>query len=548
MTSVLIRRARTSLTLTLILTLTPVLLLSAEIHDAIQMKNISQVRTILSQRPTDINSRTKYGLTPLHQAAAVDAPEIASVLISRGADLKALSLNGLSPLHTAIRKKSAKTLKVIITQSTIIYTTRLFDKTSTRGKNALASGDLDVASDLIFSLLRDDPSSERINFTSGLINSALDKNSHAALAYERVLQLNPKNDRARLELAKAYIATKQHELAREQLEIVRSHKTLPSALESDLSDYAKQLKRADKKWSLTTRLDVGAFMDDNINVGPNSTVIDIKPVVVGSTLVTDLYLSESSTASDATGFSGMLSLIHEYDIGEKLGWNLLTEAVYYQTWLESEFSDYENVYGILSIGPRLATPRSLLQLKASGTHIASGGDPLLNMYGIKPKHITALDATGRKLLTSEFTAEIRDYDTLDFRDSTYFELKEKVTWYIGEQRHHISAGGSLVYDITDNAAYTYKEVGVKLAGGLSLPGGALLYTDIDYSMASYDEAEELAPEPRDDKQLMVTAGLSKVFNAHWGADLNHVLTDNNSEFKLYEYDRNVTTLTLYYIF
>ena len=115
----------------------------------------------------------------------------------------------------------------LVVKTPVIYSAHFLDPDTRAGKLAINSGEIKKASVMIPELLRMDPGNANINFAIGLIHSALAEYSHASLAFERALQIMPSSDRARIELARAYIGNKQIALAREQLKIVQNIARLP---------------------------------------------------------------------------------------------------------------------------------------------------------------------------------------------------------------------------------------------------------------------------------------------------------------------------------
>lgn len=72
----------------------------ASLHTAAQHGEINRVKAIVGSDPLAANLReTKYGTTPLHQAAGTGQKEVVRYLLSKGADPKATDFEGNTPLH-----------------------------------------------------------------------------------------------------------------------------------------------------------------------------------------------------------------------------------------------------------------------------------------------------------------------------------------------------------------------------------------------------------------------------------------------------------------
>lgn len=87
---------------------------AAEIHDAVSAKDYLRVERILAQTPDAVKSTVAKGVTPLHQAAALNYADIAELLIRKGADVNARTAAGFTPLHWAAYKNSIDALKVLL--------------------------------------------------------------------------------------------------------------------------------------------------------------------------------------------------------------------------------------------------------------------------------------------------------------------------------------------------------------------------------------------------------------------------------------------------
>ena len=89
------------------------------IHDAVGAGNIEAIKQHLASG-TDVDSKSKYGDTPLRIAAINGQKEIATLLITKGADVNAKDKKDFTPLDEAknkpeiadlLRKHGGKTKK-----------------------------------------------------------------------------------------------------------------------------------------------------------------------------------------------------------------------------------------------------------------------------------------------------------------------------------------------------------------------------------------------------------------------------------------------------
>ncbi len=481
---------------------------AGEIHTAVRAADEARVKALLTANPSLAGTQSETGESPLHIAVANDADEIA---------------------------------RLLLTMSNCAYTDRFIDADTAEGRAALKSGALAKARDLLTRLLKQDPANEKINFAYGIASLSLADYPRAGLAFERVIGMNPGNQRARVELAHTHLAAGHAELAGNELRSILEEGDLPEPVRRRIEENLKQITAATRRWRLAGRVDVGAFYDSNVNVGPDSDVVSIEPLIFGSQVFIALDLDKDSQPAEAGGLFGYAALSGAYDPGRPGEWDATVNGIYYQNWVEGE-REHESLYAEVSAGPRHRHERGVLELPLSVAHIASGLDALVNLYGANPSYLSVRGGGEWHWLTAA-TLEYRDYADLDDRDGLYLSAGETIRRFLGAAGHNVQLGVKVFYDFADAGVFEHFGIAGKLGGEVVLPGKSVLYSRLRYTWTDYDEREVLAPATRSDNQFQVIAGVSKKLASRWGLDVNYMYTDNESSFDLYEYDRHVATVS-----
>jgi tetratricopeptide (TPR) repeat protein len=512
------------------------------LHIAVGLKNVAMVR-LLVESGADLKAATPEGYTALHWAAYMNATDVATYLLSKGIDANAKTKTGLSAFQIAIKENATGVAKLLAEKTGAPYKEAFLDDTFVQGEQALASGDLARAYSIFNELLKKDPGNEKVNFALGLACKSLRDFSRAQLAFERVLQINPDNDRARFELGRIYLERKQFAAAGETFRAILAHQP-PASVKEEVEKLLLQAESGLQRWTFGGRLDVGGIDDDNVNVGPDSEVINIAPIIFGSQSIDTLTVEEESRPVRAKGLfaSGVLSAA--YDMGEPREWGMTMAGAYFQNWLDGERS-HESTYARVGLGPGHVAARNRFEVLTTAAFIENGHEPLVTIYGVAPMFRWANGGKADWQWTTTGAVDYRDYDTLNDRDGAYVQLNQSFKHYIGARRSSLSMGIAISHDYTDEDVYENTAIEWNMAGELRLPWNSALYGKMRYIESDYSARETLAPEDRADTQSQFIVGGNKMITSRWGLDINHQITDNNSTFGLYRYDRAVTTISTF---
>ncbi|NQU40797.1 MAG: DUF560 domain-containing protein [Lentisphaerae bacterium] len=461
------------------------------------------------------------------------------VATARGEDVALRNAEGETPLQVALRETNTTEVVALLSDTQAAYL-----ETFTRGPaphlDPLPPAELDQAFAVLLGLVSEYPRMPQLNFTIGMLSVQRNDLARAELALERVLQAQPDNHRAGLELARVCMLSGQHEAARRYFEHVLSHSP-PANVERNIESQLTDLNRLNKRFHLSARVDAGWISDDNVNVGPSTDLIQVFPIAVGSQTFTALAVAPASLPVEAEGGYAAAAIVMLFDGGRPSGWGLTADLNYFESWLDAEEHDTRLLQG--GVGIKHAAKRGLFEGKLRAGRIWTGDDPLVDTIGLAPAYLRGFASAPRLHWISTALVEQRDYDTRDERDGIYLAAEQSLRLMLSKQAS-LFAGLRGAVDNADDSAFAYTGLS-GVVGATATWGRLRLYTSARYTRNDYDTREVLAPEDRVDTQWLIDGRLTLQIVGNAGVELRQQYTDNVSTFDLYEYERNLTMIGLW---
>jgi len=524
--------------------------------------NNKAIIKILLDKKADVNARTKQGWSPLHWAAYMDCADAVSMLLDNGANSEGNALNGKTPLQVALLADSKAAVAILVKKTKAVYEDKSVDlPLYEQAEKEKASGNLKQAYEMFDKLVNDDPANEKYNFALAMTCMAMKEYSRAQLAFERVLQRNPANSRANVELALCLMAMGNDAAARAEFEKVRRgieakmteagqnqiELTKLRSVRNNINSYLDVLRKREKKWNFSGMVNASFFEDDNVNVGPDSDTISIAPIVYGSLSIDQLTVQQSSQPSRSMGYAATVVGSALYDCGDPGQWLWGTTAVGYKNGLDKR-REYESFFWQVDTGPKYAKGRVMADIPLRMSHISIDNKSLVDMYGVHPGLVYAYGPAGEWRFATTSDLEMRDYATLNDRDGPFAGIGEMARYYYGENKNSFFMGFSYSHAFAKSAVYESNGTEWQFGTEYKLPWQVTSYGRIKYAKTGYADKEVLSPVDRKDAQRQYTIGLTKMITPWLGMDVNYQWTDNTSSFSLYQYDRQVTSVSMLYIF
>jgi tetratricopeptide (TPR) repeat protein len=175
--------------------------------------------------------------------------------------------------------------------------------------------------------------------------------------FKKMLAIDPKLHRVRLELAAAYFTLGHYDAARRELELVQAASPPPS-VQKNVEKLLAVIEERGRKVFWNLRLSEGFLWDNNINAGPDHNELE----VVGGTLTLDRTSAKLRDEARVTDVAGNVI----YDVGERNGlmWNT-TASFYKLAYLDYSQFNYKAMD--VTTGPWWAGRSEILKIPLGNT-------------------------------------------------------------------------------------------------------------------------------------------------------------------------------------
>jgi len=410
-----------------------------------------------------------------------------------------------------------------------------------QGRKGLAAGEYSQASEALYHAFELAPDNPDVNFLLGRAAFAGGDYEAAVMAFERVVIARPGADRARLELARSYFAMGLLELAQTYFEEVLAHDP-PAGIRQNVESFLKQIsvrQKTRQRHRFFGNLSLSLGWDTNARVSPDHTEIAVDPgLFPGGTL--QLTGDAADQASDMTSTLS-LALTHRYRFfGQNRFWE--TSGLFHEAAYSTE-NDQELQVVSASTGPLWQDSRGTLALQANVMHLWKDYATYLVSYGmVAPCTLVVSD---RFLFSTVVRCDRKDYKEGTDRKATNMSIEFRPVVMWNRARSRLTFRLRLERENADDVeTESFKRLGVACRYERDLPLRMMAYARVRYQHSDYDERNLLFADDRRDELCEVRAGVTKSFTDQVSAELSHTHTDASSSIDLYEYDRDLTTVSV----
>jgi tetratricopeptide (TPR) repeat protein len=352
--------------------------------------------------------------------------------------------------------------------------------------------------------------------------------------FKKMLAIDPKLHRVRLDLAAAYFTMGHYDEARRELELVQAVAP-PPGVQKNIARLLAAIEERTRKVFWNLRLSQGFLWDDNISAGPDQKEL----AVLGGTLTLDKESAELRDEATVTNVAGNVI----YDMGERNGlmWN--TAASFYNL-AYLDYSDFNYMAMDVTTGPWWASRRDILKIPFGYTKLEYGRERLSYISHVDPNYEHYFNQYfSLKGLYSYSTANYyaSKNSALDYRKNRY-ELTPNI--YLLNRKHIMSATAGYEDHNTDADRFTYDGPYYAFSYFANFPTKTEFFLQYQWARRDYDGRPLLYDKYREDKRHSFTAVLSQAFFKYFFVSFSFNYTDNDSNCELYDFDRTTYTISV----
>ncbi|MDY6853584.1 MAG: tetratricopeptide repeat protein [Thermodesulfobacteriota bacterium] len=408
-----------------------------------------------------------------------------------------------------------------------------------QGKAAFEQGEFKKAFSIFQQLVQQNPGDPELDFLLGRSAYEIGNYETAIFAFERVLIAQPDADRVKLELGRSYFELGEFETARSSFKTVLE-KDPPPNVRSNIERYLRLIDKASQINRLSGIVSLALSYDDNVYFSPIDDQIQTIDQIY--TLKGDNATPNEDLVSQTT-----LALNHLYrQHPRRPGW--LTRLLLYNA---SYFDEQSLNLNLLSLNTGPLWQQGVWQSKLQGTfnYLTLDAERYLTFAGVELETIWQRDSAFGIGLFGSLTH--LNYTT-DERDAEQYRLIIKPMWTRKKNRLSINLG--MEWREAQDDQYTELRTLLKVGYERQLPRRLILNLGYRLQDSDYDSEATLFGKKRHDVLHEANLGLSRALWTEPNGDgalialLNYVITDTTSNIDLYEYDKQVLSFSLTYLF
>lgn len=373
------------------------------------------------------------------------------------------------------------------------------------------------------------------DFLLGLAALETGQRTRAVFAFERVLAVQPDNGRARAEIARAYLLLGENRAAREEFDRVK-RQPIPAGVSATIDRLLAIIEQAENrdKPNLAGFVELAGGSDSNVNSATDSATV----AVPGLGLAT-LNANSVATGDLFASLAGGLSYRHPLGGGHSLTGDLKAAARSNRD--KSQF-DTTSLDG--AVGWKLARGANAFSAALTASSFERDGIDLRDTLGLAIQWQHDFDAVRQATLFGQYNAI--EYPGQSIRDVDRYVLGAGYAQAIAPRTVAFgSVYGGEEAEKASNVAHLGHTLG-GLRAGIShrIDEAWTLLANFGFETRRHGGNEPLFNEKRSDDQIEIGLGANWQFAKRWTAGARAVYLTNDSNIPVYDYDRELFTLSL----
>lgn len=365
------------------------------------------------------------------------------------------------------------------------------------------------------------------------------KTQLAAEKFQKMLAIDPKLYRVRLELAVAYFALGRYPEARKELDIVKASNP-PEEVLKNIEKLLAAIEESTRKVITSFRFSQGIQWDSNISSGPDKRELS----VTGGTLTLDTDAGKLRDWASITNLSGSVL----YDVGERQGlmWNSSAEL-----YKSAYFSHGKFNYMLLDVntGPWWVERQDIVKIPMGVSNQEYGSDRLSWILYMSPNYEHYFNPYfSLRALYSVSRENFFDAGKNSGLDNTTRRYELSPNIFLDNRRHIITLAVGHEDCDAEVRWNSYSARYGALSFYTKFPTKTDLFLKYQFAEKSYKEPPLLYSDDRVDRRHTYTAVLSQEIYKNTFASFTFNYIDNNSTTELYDFSKETYTLSVGFYF
>jgi len=365
------------------------------------------------------------------------------------------------------------------------------------------------------------------------------KTQLAVEKFQKMLAIDPKLYRVRLELAAAYFGLGRYQEARKELDIVKASNP-PEEVLKNIEKLLAAIDESTRKVITGFRFSQGIQWDTNISSGPDKRELS----VTGGTLTLDTDAGKLRDWASITNISGSVL----YDVGERQGlmWNTTAEL-----YKSAYFSHGKFNYMLLDVttGPWWVERQDILKIPLGISNQEYGSDRLSWIFHISPNYEHYFNPYfSLRALHSVSRENFFDASKNDGLDNTTRRYELSPNFFLDNRRHIISLAVGHEDCDAEVRRNSYGARYLSLSFYTKFPTKTDLFLKYQFAEKSYKLPPPLYTDDRTDRRHTYTAVLSQEIYKNTFTSFTFNYIDNKSTTELYDFNKETYTLNVGFYF